>query len=119
MPRVLLVDTEPHIVALLKSRFEQEGFEVVSLGEAQVQGQRILEAEPDLIICGRYRSGDEDIKAFKDLLAVGGVPAVPVIMLTTSDGVAADDVETDVAQLKMPFRPSQLLDLARKRVATA
>ena len=115
MSRILLVDAEPHMLALLKSRFEQEGFEVVSVtvGEAL---QQPLAAHPDLIVVGKSLTETE----FGSLAHLGA-RSVPVILLTGGEGLnsLADDAPHEVAQLKLPFRPSQLVELARKTIASA
>lgn len=119
MPKVFLIDTEPHISALLTSRFEQEGFEVLPLGLHQVSGEMKLQ-RPDLIVFGRaYGESDPTINSFQDLMNLEG--AVPIILLTTSETESIDmhTQQREIAQLKMPFRPSQLLELARKAVARA
>ena len=121
MPKVFLIDTEPHISALLTSRFEQEGFEVLPLGLHQVSGEMKLQ-RPDLIVFGRaYGEGDPTINSFQDLMNLEGAGAVPIILLTTSEAESIDMLtqQREIAQLKMPFRPSQLLELARKAVARA
>ena len=120
MPKVFLIDTEPHISALLTSRFEQEGFEVLPLGLSQVSSE-VLTQRPDLVVFGRgYSENDSTISSFQDLMKLGGTASVPIILLTASDTDSLGDVQQKaIAQLKMPFRPSQLLELARKAVASA
>ncbi len=112
MPRILLVDAEPHMLALLKSRFEQEGFEVVSVAAGEGSVEQFAQHCPDLIVVGKPN------ESFG--LAHLGAPSVPVILLTGGDPTgSAGDVVPDIAQLKLPFRPSQLVELARKAIASA
>lgn len=120
MPKVFLIDTEPHISALLTSRFEQEGFEVLPLGFSQVSSEALMQP-PDLVVFGRgYREDDPTISSFQDLMKLGGADLVPIILLTASDTESLGDApQKTIAQMKMPFRPSQLLELARKAVASA
>jgi DNA-binding response OmpR family regulator len=103
MPRVLLVTSQPQLRTLLEKRFLQEGFDVVL--------NRFEEgAPPDLIILGQEVGGANELDR-----AARVAPGVPVIVLTTGEASAA--LPLDAAQLRMPFRPSQLLALARKAVA--
>jgi len=116
MPKVVLIGTEPHMLSLLRGRFEQEGFEVASIAEEGWR-QQVSDFPPDLIVLGKGL--DE-----ADLGALGGkVEGVPVILLTASGEeqglVSVGDLARKVAQLKMPFRPSQLLELARKTITPA
>lgn len=100
MLRVLMVDTEPHILALLKPRFEREGFEVLTDAS---------DGAADLVIVGK-----------RSALEGGQLERlqVPVILLSSSEDPPLDVGEAEeIAQLKMPFRPSQLVALARQVVA--
>jgi len=120
MPKVFLIDTEPHISALLTSRFEQEGFEVLPFGLNQVSSEALSLQRPDLVVFGRgYSETDPTISSFQDLMKLGGTGSVPIILLTASDTESFGDAQQAIAQIKMPFRPSQLLELARKAVASA
>lgn len=110
MPKVLLMTSQPHLQHLLERRLRQEGFDVV-LGSWQDDGLLAGEAPPDLIVIGQ---GDEE--HLRQVARRGGLGSVPVILLTTSE-TAQDDTLPDMAQLKMPFRPSQLIALARKAVS--
>lgn len=116
MPKVVLIGTEPHMLSLLQGRFEQEGFEVVSIAEDGWR-QQISDFPPDLIVLGkRLDSPDLDVLG-------GRIEGVPVILLTASgeeqEFVSVGDPAQEVAQLRMPFRPSQLLELARRTITPA
>lgn len=102
------------MLALLKGRFEQEGFEVVSIvGESS--RQHVTDHCPDLIVVGKQLTANEF-----GSLAQTGTRHVPVILLTGGEpSDLAGDAVQDVAQLKLPFRPSQLVELARKAIASA
>jgi DNA-binding response OmpR family regulator len=102
MPKVLLLDTEPHLFTLFKSRLEREGFEVLTdeAGLSKAPGA----ASPDLIILDQ-RHYDANV-----LLPQHGTP---VILLSSGDSPE----ESEVPHLKMPFRPNDLVALARRTVA--
>jgi DNA-binding response OmpR family regulator len=102
MPKVLLLHTEPPLFELLKSKLEQGGFEVV--GEAQDIGT----STPDLIILGKHVQEQPAFMLPEESTA-------PVILLSSG----ASDEQGELSQLKMPFRPSDLVELARKTVATS
>jgi DNA-binding response OmpR family regulator len=91
MPKVLLLDTEPHLFSLLKHKLEREGFEVVTGSTATL---------PDLIIVDECHH-----------LEFTSNCRTPVILLSHSDRD-----EHDLPHLKMPFRPNDLVELARKTV---
>lgn len=102
MPRVLFLDTEPYIVSALKRKFELEGFQVL---------ERDSSEKPDLIVVGKQDS----FLALPET-PVSGSLNVPIIML--SNDPLNEDIKQNasVAQLKMPFRPSQLMAMARQAV---
>jgi DNA-binding response OmpR family regulator len=95
MPKVLLLDTEPHLFSLLKSKLEREGFEVVT----ETRG-----CTPDLVILGHHH--DHTFKPDN---------STPVILLSSSDS----DKESALPHLKMPFRPNDLIALARQAISVA
>jgi hypothetical protein len=102
MPKVLLLDTEPHLFDLLKSKLEREGFEVFadegSLSSL-IPGAAL---SPDLVILGHHH----------DPSFILPDRHTPVILLGHSDS----DQESDFPHLKMPFRPNDLVELARRTV---
>ncbi len=115
MPKVLLVNTQPHLRLLLEKRFEKEGFEVqVSSWEETLNASGVQ--APDLIVLGQ----DAEHPSSQWFAKNGARPA-PVILLTTGDAgeALAAPAQKDVAHLRMPFRPSQLVALARKAVAAS
>ncbi len=117
------------MLALLKSRFEQEGFEVVSTTTGEGSSEQVSRHSVDLIVVGKQPT--ETYGSLTNL----GARSVPVILLMGGEltsgeltggelagGEAAGEfgeVVLDVAQLKLPFRPSQLVELARKAIASA
>jgi DNA-binding response OmpR family regulator len=108
MPRVLFINTEMHIYSVLKRKFELEGFEVVSCTTVTYEALELARHEPDLIVLGQAHAAQNLQQA---------LPNVPIILITNM----ADEPEpiTEVAQLKMPFRPSDLMAMARKVVPAA
>lgn len=92
MPKVLLLDTEPYLFSLLKSKLEREGFEVLT----DEPGSR-----PDLVILGQRHHHDPAL-----------LLNTPVILLSSSDSPE----ESAVPHLKMPFRPNDLIALARQTI---
>jgi DNA-binding NtrC family response regulator len=115
MLKVLLIDTEPHILSLLRPRFELEGFEVATgVSDSYLASDSAPEITADLVVLGKRGPGETRLL---EHLQRSGNPHVPIILLTSSDEpLLGAETRRDIAQLKMPFRPSQLLELARKAV---
>lgn len=117
MAKVLLIDAQTHILELLRSKFEREGFEVLA-AESGEAGLRVALAEgPDLIVLDE-RLTDAHGRAVADRLR-DEVPLrdVPLILLSsrhsTGHGAANGSVDSVV---QLPFRPSQLVALAREAI---
>ena len=106
MPKVLFLDTQPYIYNVLKRKFELEGFEVIAADNS-------LE-KPDLIVMGRQETSLTLAQLTQE------VSQVPIIMLS-DDAPMAEGLAQSllVSHLKMPFRPSQLMKMARKVVSVA
>ena len=117
MAKVLLLDNQPHMLELLRSKFELEGFEVLS-AESGEEGLTLAESEqPDLIVLDE-RLQDEEGKAVSERLQESELAGeIPVILLTSraSDGGGAKK-EGNSSTVQMPFRPSQLMALVRENL---
>jgi DNA-binding response OmpR family regulator len=106
MPRVLLLHTEAPLFELLKSKLEQGGFEVLESTDN-------TDTSPDLIIIGKHSPDNPDF-------ALPNEGTTPVILLSSGDSEDLSDKDLgELSQLKMPFRPSDLVELARKTVTTS
>ncbi len=103
MPKVMFIDTQAHLYDTLKRKFEYEGFEVI----AEEQNE-----QPDLIVVGR----NETILAGPHL-NIENNKNIPIIMLSKEAQEEDLSQYSSVSHLKMPFRPSQLMALARQAVA--
>jgi DNA-binding response OmpR family regulator len=111
MPQVLLVNTELHILAILKRKFELEGFKVITL-DLPLELQMLAEVKPDLIVLGH----SFELSQIRSLLQEK-LPKTPIILLRA--GLASEEmVIPETEQLKMPFRPSDLMAMARRVVAS-
>lgn len=109
MPRVLLITSESFMLNLLKEKFEQEDFEVITaetIAEGLVEAQRSI---PDLIVLEERLQREETTTLKDQLRSIESLQRVPVILLTVRDGVLSTD--GDVA-LPLPFRPKHLIALA-------
>jgi DNA-binding response OmpR family regulator len=118
--RVLIIDDEESILSLLETRFRREGIDVMTASTAAEGVQLALERRPDLIILDMRLADEEDASLQAVLRQDAATAAIPIILLSAStdasEGEVADN-EADMltARLRKPFRPSQLLALARDR----
>lgn len=117
MAKVLLLDNQPHMLELLRSKFELEGFEVLS-AESGDEGLRLAEREhPDLIVLDERLQDDEGRAVSERLEESDLAGEIPVILLTSraSEGGGAKK-EGNASSVQMPFRPSQLMALVRENL---
>jgi DNA-binding response OmpR family regulator len=80
MPKILIVEDEPHMVAGLRDNFEFEGYEVVTAGDGVSGLERALKESPDLVILDVMMPRMSGLDVCKQLKAKR--PSTPIIMLT-------------------------------------
>lgn len=107
MPKVLLITAENFMLQLLEAKFVEEGFAVTTA--RNVDAIRLAqELVPDLIVL-EQRLVDQQGRPLKEQFdASPELKDIPVILLTVRDGSDGDE-----ASVAMPFRPKQLVALAR------
>ncbi len=108
--RILVVDDEPHIVAVLRAYLEREGHEVLTAADGEAALELATGARPDLLVLDVMLPGRSGFEVLRALRAAGS--DLPVILLT-----ARDDVIDRVAGLELgaddyvpkPFEPRELV----------
>lgn len=109
MPKVLIVDDEPHIMELGKLYLEREGFQVEGVGTGRDALTRQAASKPDLIILDLMLP---DIDGFEVCKQIRAKSDVPILMLT----VRKEDVDKIVGlelgaddYFTKPFNPRELV----------
>ncbi|MFQ5536286.1 MAG: response regulator transcription factor [Gemmatimonadota bacterium] len=112
MPRILVVEDEPDIAALVAYQLTREGFRVETAGSGPEALEAVERETPDLVVLDRMLpglSGDEVLQRFKEEPATA---SIPVLVLTAKreqeeriEGfeMGADDY------LAKPFSPRELV----------
>lgn len=107
--KILVVDDEPHIVEVIASYLENDGYQVFEAADGS-QGMKLFEkVHPDLIILDRMMpemTGEEVCRKLRK------ISRVPVIMLTAK--TAEDDIVDGLKlgaddYVSKPFSPKELL----------
>ncbi len=80
MPKILIVEDEPGMVAGLRDNFEFEGYQVISAMDGVAGLERALADSPDLVILDVMMPRMSGLDVCKQLKAKR--PATPIIMLT-------------------------------------
>lgn len=121
-PRILIVDDEPHIRALLEQTLEEledEGVELFSAADGETALALVADERPDLVfldVMMPRMNGYEVCRAVRSDLGLTDV----TLVLLTAKGQDADRerglaVGADEFRTK-PFDPDELLALARARL---
>jgi len=112
VPRVLVVEDEPDIAALIAYQLTREGFRVRTVGNGHEALEAIGREVPDLVVLDRMLpglSGDEVLDRMK---AEPATKAVPVLMLTArreqEDRIRGLELGAD-DYLTKPFSPRELV----------
>ncbi|MDI6891614.1 MAG: response regulator [Actinomycetota bacterium] len=82
MKRILVVDDEPDIVALIRLKLMREGFEVVEAHNGEAAIKMVASSKPDLIILDIMMPGMNGWEVNERLKANPEYRDIPVIMLT-------------------------------------
>lgn len=112
--RILVVEDEPKVAALLKQGLEESGYDVLSANNG-VTGERLaLEEAPDLVMLDVLMPGRNGVDVCRSIRKGGG--RMPILMLTalgtTEDKVDGLDAGADDYLVK-PFEFKELLARVR------
>ncbi len=109
-PRVLLVDDDRELTAMLVEYLGREGFETAALHDGAVALEELAGLRPDLVVLDVMLPGRNGLDVLRALRAREGSP--PVLMLTAR----GDDVDRIVGlelgaddYLAKPFNPRELV----------
>jgi len=80
MPKILIVEDEPNMVAGLRDNFEFEGYSVITAPDGVAGLERALSESPDLVILDVMMPRMSGLDVCKQLKSKR--PATPIIMLT-------------------------------------
>jgi DNA-binding response OmpR family regulator len=108
MRRILVVDDEPHIRAVLRGYLEAEGFAVVEATDGETAVRAVRDQQPDLVLLDVMLPGIDGLEALRQLRAFSDVYVVLVtaraeeVDKLVGLGVGADDYVTK------PFSPREV-----------
>jgi hypothetical protein len=118
MARILVVDDEPMVRALIARALSDEGHEVVTVanGRAALEVARAAKGRFDLIVTNNYMpglTGPELIERVRQ-----DFPALPILHIDDiSHRRAADTLPDDVPTVYKPFSVATLREAVRKLLA--
>ncbi|MGJ4950743.1 response regulator [Bradyrhizobium sp. HKCCYLS20291] len=120
MPRILVVDDQKDVRAMISMVLRVNQFDVVEAGTATSGLQLFREQTFDAVIVDIYlddSNGLDLVGSMREL--VPDLPVVAVSGMTAFDGASMSEQLTRVVYLQKPFRPADLtrsLELARSAV---
>lgn len=116
--RILVVDDEPDIVTLIKSRLEANGYEVVSAYNGKDGIEKAEETKPDMILLDLMMPIMDGYEAGQKLKENPATKEIPIILFTaaSAEEVAKKGAETIEAidYVVKPFDDAALLFLINR-----
>jgi CheY-like chemotaxis protein len=122
MSKVLVIDDEPGIRAILCNALESAGHEVVAFAEGGGAIEHVIEEPADLLITDIFMPDVEGLETIREIRRLR--PDMPIIAISGIDFEGADYLEFArkfgaVATLRKPFWPADLLDLVTRILSPA
>ena len=114
--RLLLVDDDAGLRALLRTTFEVVDLEVDEAADAREARRRIAARRPDVIVLDVFMPGESGLDLCRSLKADPKTSSIPIVLLSGSDGaslVSADAAGAD-AYVRKPFSPLELLSVVER-----
>jgi two-component system alkaline phosphatase synthesis response regulator PhoP len=114
--RILVIEDEPHVQAVIRKRLETKGYEVVTAIDGREGLRQCRSARPDLIILDLILPGMDGFQLCALLKRDDTLRETPILMLTAR--TQERDIERGIAlgadaYMTKPFKPAALL----KRIA--
>jgi response regulator RpfG family c-di-GMP phosphodiesterase len=114
--RLLLVDDDAALRALVRTTFEAVDLVVEEAESAREARRRIKERRPDVIVLDVLMPGESGLDLCRSLKSDPATASIPIVLLSGSDGgslVAADAAGAD-AYVRKPFSPLELLAVVER-----
>jgi len=118
--KILIVDDEPTVRALLRDVLEIEGYDIVEASDGEAAIAAVADEVPDLLVLDVMMPGMSGIDVLMQLREEHSNNQLPIILLTA----ASDDDTTwrgwssgASIYLQKPFDPSHLLDWVERLIS--
>ena len=116
--KILLVEDDPFLLSMYATKFELEGFEVVSADDGEKGLALALEAKPDIILLDILMPKMNGFEVLQELKADDRTRDIPVILLTNLN--QKEEVERALELgavdylIKAHFMPSEVVAKIKK-----
>lgn len=110
--RVLIVDDEASLRALVRANLEIDGIDVSEAVDGNEAMAMLRESPPDLVLLDIMMPGKDGIEVLEDVAADPALKAIPVILLTAKG--EQEDLERGAmlgarGHITKPFDPEQMV----------
>jgi DNA-binding response OmpR family regulator len=110
LPRILVIDDQSDVRAMISIVLRINHFEIVEAASAQVGLKAFEGAEFDLAVVDIFLQGSNGLDVIRLMRErVPGFPVVAISGMTALDFVSTSPELSDVVCLQKPFRPNQLV----------
>jgi two-component system cell cycle response regulator len=103
--KILIVDDEPVVVTLLKSRVESRGFKAEIAMEGVSALEKAKEWHPDLILLDIAMPGMDGYEICRRLKAAKETSSIPVVLFTASQETQLEELARKAGAVKMIRKP--------------
>lgn len=113
MPRVLVVDDDPQVLALLRVNFSLEGYDVVEAANGEEALKVVASKRPDVVVSDVMMPGMDGLELVRRLRANPKTADLPVVVVSAKaqrNDVENGEVAGADAYVTKPFDPQDLLD---------
>jgi len=118
-PKVLVVDDEPYMHALLQHHLKRAGYEALKAANGREALASAVQDQPALIVMDIMMEEMDGLAALQELKKEPSTSGIPVVMITANaHNVTRQQAEESGAVLFLtkPFSPSQLIQEIQKLV---
>jgi two-component system alkaline phosphatase synthesis response regulator PhoP/two-component system response regulator VicR len=122
MPRILVVDDEPHIVRLIQVNLERQGYQVETANNGAQALAKIKESRPDLLVSDVMMPEMDGFELLANVRREPSLMDLPVIMLTAKaqDRDVMQGYQTGADMyLTKPFNPAELIAFAKRILSSS
>jgi len=118
--KILVIDDEEDLLAIVRYEFETEGFEIVTASNGTEALEILKKIEPQLIILDYVMPEMDGLEFYKSILDEKGKSRYPVLVLTAHIALEAKFKELDVACfMTKPFEGVELVQKAQELIKNA
>jgi two-component system, OmpR family, phosphate regulon response regulator PhoB len=114
--RILLVDDDAGLRALLPTTFEAVDVELEEADDAPAAAEAVRRHRPDVVVLDVHMPGGSGLDLCRDLKADPATDGISVVLLTGSNGGIAESAGAAGANafLRKPFSPLELLSIVER-----